>query len=391
MRWSRLLALALLGLMLVFSACAPQAAPPAVAPPAPAAAAASQPKVTSGAPREAWQEEWENILARSPREGKVVIYSTAGSTARVALSNAFSSKYGITLEFVMGKSEEINERMLRERSAGLYLVDVLLAGNSPTLNQLKPAKVLEPLEPVLILSEVRQEGNWWGGKLPWVDKERTMLSSLAYPTPAYAINTTMVKAEELPSWRSLLEPRWKGKISINDPTVGGAGLAWFSVVGEKLMSYDYMRELAKQEPVIIRDWRLQVEWLAHGKYPIAIAPKSDPITEFMQAGAPVKFVMPKEGTGLTTGSGGLSLIKNAPHPNAARLFINWLLSKEGLTAFTRSQLAESARLDVPTDFLPSEKKREPVVNYFPRETEEFLSRQPEHIKMAKEIFGPLIK
>lgn len=361
------------------------AAPSETVKPAAPQPAPVQPKM------ETWEQEWGKIVAASKKEGAVVIYSTAGAGTRVDLTPLFKNKFGLEIDWVMGMTGPLEERLLREHKNGLYLVDIYLTNPVAAVTQLKPAGVLDSLEPSLLLPEVLDGKMWWKERLPWVDKDKTMLAFMAYPSPAFVVNTSLARPEDFKSWKDLLDPKWgKGKISIQDPTKPGAGWSWFSTVGEKIMGYDYMRALAKQEPVVLRDWRQHVEWVAQGKQAIAIAPKSDTVAEFIGAGAPLKYVMPKEGVGLTPGSGALALVKKAPHPAASRIFINWLLSKEGISAFSKSQLAQSARLDVATDFLPEEKRRQADVNYIWQDEEHYL-RLPEHLKAAKEILGHLVR
>lgn len=150
------------------------------------------------------------------------------------------------------------------------------------------------------------------------------------------VNTEMVKETELISYRDLLNLRWKSNMVLSDPTIAGAGLRFFGVVGGRIMGLDFMKELARQEPVITKDRRLQVEWVARGKYPIGLGAESPSISEFKNAGAPIREVVPIEGSGLAAGSGCIGLINKAPHPNASKLFINWFLGQEGQTVWTKA-------------------------------------------------------
>lgn len=338
-----------------------------------------------------WEAQWDHVLAVSGKEGKVVVYTTAGEEVRIALVPAFQAKYGIPAEFITGKGAEISQKLITERKASINLADVYIGGTTTQVTQLQPAGVSDPIDPALILPEVTDPKNWWGGSLLWVDSKHMALAFNAYPIPAYAINTTIVRPEELKSYHDLLNPKWKGKITLNDPTTAGIGEKGLSFVLETL-GVDFVKELAKQEPVIVRDQRLQVEWIAHGKYPIGMFSKSDPIAEFIKAGAPIRELIPTEGQALTSGSGNLSLIAGAPHPNSARVFINWLLSKEGQSLFSKASLVQSAREDIPTDYLDPVKMRNPNVKYFWAETEEeLLKLGNEQRPLFKEIFGPLIK
>lgn len=378
-------------LLVVFAllACAPREAltqTPSGQPPS-----ISENQAASATARSGWEEQWNRVLAMSKREGKIVVYTTAGTEVRTALVPAFQEKYGIPADFVMGKGAEISQKLLTERKAGINLADVYIGGTTTMVTQLQPGGVSAPLDNALILPEVTNPKAWWGDSLLWVDSKHMALAFNAYSLPAYAINTSIIKPDELKSYRDLLNPKWKGKISLNDPTTAGIGEKGMSFVLQT-MGVDFVKDFAKQEPVIIRDQRLQVEWLAHGKYPVALFCKSDPVAEFLKAGAPIKELIPVEGQALTSGSGNLSLIEGAPHPNAARLFINWLLSKEGQGLFSKASLVQSAREDIPTDYLDAVKLRQPGVKYFWAETEEILLKLGnEERPLFKEIFSPLIK
>lgn len=385
--------IAVLVLIALLVGCAPQVAPapaPVAAPPSAATEKAVTQEVASAKPP-AWEAEWEKMVAGAKREGVVVVYSSAGSEARTGLSPAFKQKYGISVEFITGKGVDVAEKFMAERRAGLYTGDVYVGGNTPMLETLKPSGALDPIEPVLILPEVKDPKAWFGEELYFVDKkDRTIFQFAAYPMPLIGLNTDMVKTGEIASYRDLLSPKWKGKLLMNDPTRPGVGGKWFSVEAHRT-GLDFFRELAKQEPLIIVDQRLQVEWLARGKYPVLIAPKSDPFAEFLRAGSHILVIDPKEGGILTSGSGNVGLMNRAPHPNAARLFINWLLTREGQLAFSKASLVQSSRMDVPTDFLPPGKARDPQVKYFNAEVEEVLAKSVEDYKRAKEIFGHLMR
>lgn len=343
--------------------------------------------------KQSWEVEWEKAIGAAKSEGKVVLYSNAGGDVRIALTQSFQEKYGLELEWVAGNGTELAQKLYQERNAGLYLADMWLIGGSVPVTDLKPKGVLDSIKPVLLLPEVTDPQLWYGGKPHFADKEgEYVLSSLLYPTAPMIINTEQVKVEEVKSYRNLLEPRWKGKIVIHDPTKPGTGGRWFSVmVGGKIMDVEFMRQLVKQEPLVIKDQRLQVEWIARGKYPIAIGAKTDVAVEFIKMAAPVKRMTPVEGTDLTGGSGLICLINRAPHPNATKVFINWYLSKEGQTLYSKIKLAQSARMDIKVDGIPEEELRDPVLKYFISEREEFLSNEAVNFKLASEIFGTLLK
>ncbi len=353
---------------------------------------------TGSAVKASEKSDWQKTLDSSKKEDRLVVWFAAGGEARVILINAFKEKFGIMPEIISAGGSQLSAKILNERKAMIYTGDVYIGGGTSQMANLKPAGALDPLEPALILPEVKDPDQWWGGKHPWIDPDHTVLSFTLYPGTTYAINTEMVKPEEVKSYKDLLNPKWKGKMVLYDPTVaGGPTQKWFVAIAFGALplgfmpGMDFMKELAKQEPIILRDRRQQVEWLAHGRYPIALAPDTTPMTEFKTAGSPIAYVNPVEGNFLTSGYGNVSLVNKAPHPYTARVFINWLLTKEGQLAFTRGLPYHSARLDVPTDQIEPSKMRTPGVKYFYTETEEYLLLENERGKTAKDIFAALLK
>lgn len=332
-----------------------------------------------------WEQEWEKTVALAKKEGKVALYSTAGADVRQALTKGLKDKYGIELEFVAGKGEELAEKLFTERRAGLYLADTYMAGITTQTNTLKPAGLLEIADSFFILPEVRDQNAWLGGELPFVDKEHRIIGFRASPHKFFNINTTLVKEGEIKSCFDLLAPKWKGKIVINHPLVAGTGQTGLAMIATRILSWDWVRDLAKQEPVIIKDQRLQVEWVARGKYPVGLGLKDDIAGEFVRAGTPLKRFSPSEGSYVTSGAGSCSLIAKPAHPNAQKVFINWLLSKEGQLVYSKANGTGSKRVDMPTDHLGPDEFKEPGIRYLP-EDEEFYAAKPQFEKVLEEIF-----
>lgn len=339
-----------------------------------------------------WELEMQKTAEAARKEGRVVVYMTTGAGLREALVKSFQEKYGVTMEAVSLSGSQMSEKLIRERRGGLYLADVYQGGVTTPVTILKPRGILDNLETAFIVPELKDpeliKQTWLEGKLRWVDPDHKVLAFAAYVSDWVLLNTDLVKPEEMTSLKDLLNPKWKGKIVMGDPSQSGKTGRMFGVVYELIYGPDFWRDFVKQEPMIIRDSRLVVEWVARGKYAIGLATKTEEVDMFMQMGAPLKrLVQSGDGATLASGDGGLVLINQAPHPNAAKLYINWLLSKEGLVAFTKAFGAPSARLDIPTDFLSPDKLRQPDVNYIWVEYEEFLLKESGRYKEAREIFG----
>ncbi len=359
----------------------------------PEAAATPAPKTTPApqvTEKDSWQTRWEKVKTGASKDGTVVIASSAGAPVKSALSAATKEKFGVTTEFVSGRPAEFVPKVLAERRAGLYLEDIFLGGGTTVLGGLGPG-ILEKLDDVIFLPEVLDPKAWFSGSIPWVDSGHYSFTFTAYPGPPITVNSNMVKPGEIKSYRDLLDPKWKGKIVLSDPTVAGGANSWFYAVADGIMDLDYLRKLADQEPVVMRDERLIMEWIAKGRYPVALAVKGEEQATFLEAGAPIDVISPTEGSHLSAGIGHLFLLKNAPHPDASTLFINWILTKDGGTVFARAMGAQSARVDVPTDFLHPAFVRQPGVKYFPTIYEKDYLKKDEYLPISKEILGRLIK
>lgn len=381
----------------LLAACAPGKVPEAqsAAPPAPATAApkAAPASVPQAAPvRPAWQEEWDQVVAAAKREGSPVLYTGMGGQQRQIVAAGFLARWGIRVEAVTGSSSSLAPKIIAEQRAGIYSGDLTLMG-STSYAQLPG--LLEPLDSVLILPDLTQpevmKKTWYFGELSWANKAHTMLIGLMDNQQPVSINTTLVKQGEINTYRDLLDPRWKGKISLQDPQVSGMGNMWFAAVlelGDADVSF--MRELAsKQELFITRDRRLQVEWLARAKHAIALGPDTATVSEFIQLGTPLSRFNPA--TPFISGIFGLGMLKRPPHPNSAKLFVNWLLSQEGQTFHSQAVGSQSQRLDVSVTHLEPSKVLKPGLKVYRADnerTEEFaVKRTTVYSDLAKEIFA----
>ncbi|MBI4333553.1 MAG: ABC transporter substrate-binding protein [Chloroflexi bacterium] len=365
----------------ILGACAPGAAPAAPAPPAkgggPAPAAAG------------WQEKWNNLVAEAKKEGAVSVYTMWTAETRQALTQAFKDKYGINLEFAsFGKGSELSAKVETEKRAGLYLADAFGVGAPTMITYMKPQGLLGPIRSSFALPEVSDPKPWRGGEIPFSDKEGLALVMIANTIRTVAYNTSLIKDGEITTYRDMLKPQYKGKITMLDPSI--TGNSSIAHVGHNLWgegpTVDFLRKLIKdQEVVITRDNRLHIETVARGKYAIAFAPSMTSLTTFLKAGAPLKMAVVEEDVRISGGSGAVGIPVRFAHPNAAVVFLNWLLSKEGQTVFASSYGSPSSRADVSTEginplFVPVAGKK-----YYMSDTEEFIDAITRWFEIAGKV------
>lgn len=246
------------------------------------------------------------------------------------------------------------------------------------------------MEPELTLPEVKNPDNWFGRELPWRDKERRLLTYLYYPVnPAY-INTNLASRNEIKSYYDFIEPKWKGKIIVGDAQETGQPFNNFAfTLVNNILDLDYFRKLVKQGP-IVRDRVISSEWLARGKYAISMGAAAGDLSRYIQAGVPLEPVSVKEGTYLAAGGSGVVLLNQRPHPNSARLFVNWLFSKEAQVIVQKQETYQSARTDIGTEGVDPAHIRNPEVKYFPAvnlNREWVINESDKYFKLAREIWG----
>lgn len=337
------------------------------------------------------EAEWKRLVTEAKKEGKIVVYGPPGAEPRVALTDGFQKAFPeITVEFTGGSGAVMGPRILAERRAGYSLVDVIVGSPVMLMNTLLPQAALDPLEKVVILAEALDRKAWRGGKLEFSDKEgRWCLMMTGYVHLELSVNGSVVRPEEIRSFKDLLDPKWKGKIVLTDPRVVGPGQLGFTFLyHNRELGPDYVSALAKQEITLLQDHRLLATHVATGKYPVGLFPQPTQIHAVMKAGASVRAIgRLAEGSAMATGFGSLALAGKAPHPNAARVYINWLLTKEGQTLLAKGLAYASRRLDVPTDHLPAFMVPERGITYFETDHEETLKLRVPVLALAKKVFG----
>ncbi|HUR70817.1 MAG TPA: extracellular solute-binding protein, partial [Candidatus Limnocylindrales bacterium] len=289
---------------------------------------------------EAWKADWDKTLEAAKKEGQLTLY---GSPEYEGLFGELTKKYPeIKITGVFNRGADAARRLMSERRAEKYTGDLYLNGMTTGYNVFYKAKVLDPIPPQLILPEVTDATKWWRGKHQYVDPENHYLLNFnGENRMVVAFNTKLVNPVEIKSYWDLLNPKWKGKIVAYDPTQGGSGDATRFFYHHKGLGREFIKRILTETDIVIsRDTRQMGDWLAGGKYAISIfGPVSRMDLDLMQTqGLPVDWFKPdqlKEGTYITGGSGGVALINKAPHPNAAKIGLNWLLSREGQIAYQR--------------------------------------------------------
>jgi len=301
-----------------------------------------------------WNQNWENTVAAAEKEGQVTLYGPRGTHFKDAFE-PFRGKYPkIKLIHVTGSGSQNSQRLFAERRAGKYLADVFISG-AGTAFVLFKGNVLDPLPPNLLLPETKDPSLWFSKKHLYADPKNQYVFIIHgnVDSGIGAYNTKLIDPKEIKSFWDLLKPKWKGRMVAFDPTSRGQLANWKAQYYHPRLGPEFVRRLFSEMDVTIgTDERLMLDWVAKGRFSIYLAASFRDTKTAKKQGLPIDLLeaAPSEGY-LGSGNGHLSSVNKPPHPNAAKVFINWLLSKEGQVQYQRGTGNNSLRMDIPKDMV----------------------------------------
>jgi ABC-type Fe3+ transport system substrate-binding protein len=345
--------------------------------------------------------EWKNLVAAARAEGQL---SVAASSSRDfdPVYEHFSKKFGIRMVISYGGGSEHADRILAERRGGIYAVDVGHVGANTVNRRLIPAGAVAPFEPYLLLNEVKNPSNWYGDRLWFIDAQQKYAfahSADFERTFDLFINTKLVKESDLAALKTphdLLSEKWRKKVVALSPMMGQSGNSYFRYSLLPGFGLEWMEKLVKSPNIdFVSNSRLIEDGLAGGKYAIAIFAIAAPLDKMEGLGLPVKRVDHLfEGTAGTMTAGStaqtIHVYDRAPHPNAVKVFVNWLLSREGQT-FIHDNLRNppnprnSIRKDVPRTNVPPQTVPQEGRKYHPIDL--LPEYQLQRVEIMKKVQG----
>jgi ABC-type Fe3+ transport system substrate-binding protein len=376
----RLIGVAGVAALLASCAQAPAAQPTGV-PAKPAAA--SQPQ----------DADWQKVVDAAKKEGHLLVATYAGTGYRKVM-DAFEAAYpGVTVDQTpfQSSSRDFFPRYFQERQAGLYQWDIILVPATEPLVQAVPVGAIDPIRRLIVRPDVLDDKNWSDGfEAGFLDKGKQYDYAITRSrSQSLWIDTNQVKDGEIKSYKDLLDPKWKGKILAGDPRTKGSGFWPGTTLRIKTGSDDIIRQLFKdQEALLSTDARQLTEQMVRGTYPIGVGAISLSILlDFLAQGQGknLKSISTVEMDYVNSSDHVLHYANKAPNPNAARVFVNWVLSKEGSTVYSTLSQDNSRRADVAVvdPNLVPEKGRE----YLTIDAEPLIDEILKTQKMAKEILG----
>ena len=291
---------------------------------------------TPASSQDAAKMEWDKVVKAARAEGKIVISHFTDAGIEPILKR-FEEQFGIKVEASAGRPSAVIPKILTEQKNGQFNWDVLIQPVNNVRLVLEPAGGLEPILPYLFLPEVKDGANWYGGltaKVPMYPLY-TFYDGIAIVGTGIQVNRAKVSRDQFNNWKDLLKPEWKGKFGIYYPR----RLATLSIALTCLRPgfdstkkwEDYVRAFFAQKPVAAPRVRTVADWLVKGRYDVVVAAGDSYLTNIIKKlKLNIEDPVGDEFCGTTpTGTGrSLSVVKKPPHPNAAKLFANWYLTRD---------------------------------------------------------------
>ena len=314
------------------------------------------------------QADQKKLLKAAQKEGKVQAFICCGLGRGIGkIISEFEKKYKIQVIFSTGSSREQSPKVLAERRAGRYTLDVWMGGLNPAIPTLIPSGALRPLKPMLFFPEAVDKNGWFQKQLHWFDPQKKYVLGFRGNASKADItyNTKLVDPKEIQSYYDLLKPKWKGKIIMRDPReVGSSGSTAFFYMS---LGPEWMRRfLTETDVTVTRSARRGAEALALGKYAFCMFACTREVRRLKMVGHPVENAFPhyvKEAARVSPGGGALYVMDRPPNPNAQNFFANWWLTKAGQGLMQRGSGDHSLRSDIPLDGVLPENVREKGKDY----------------------------
>ncbi len=337
---------------------------------------------------ESADQEWAKLVAAARQEGRVVI-AAGGQPSRNyrPLLGVFQKKFGVKAEMSTGSASSTVNRVLAERRVRRFTIDIGLIAHNSAQRRLVPAGALIPVEPLLIHPEVTDRSLWLGKRYWYADPDQKyvfLYTGRPQDSWRFWYNTKRIGKKEIATIKTLedfLNPKWGGKMAslgIGDPS-GLAGLIHLYVAPDA--GPDWVRRyLFETDVTYVENRRVLETWLTRGRFPLQFpASSEDELFELAEAGLPIKQgKIPMQLPGMRLGGSAccIEAFGQPPHPNAAKLFLNWFLSKEGqeevnrIAGFTVASLRE----DIDFGNLHPDAKRPRGIKYRFDEAEPWRAR-----------------
>ena len=262
----------------------------------------------------AWVSD-PQVYAAAKKEGAVVHYCTLPQAYCEDIGRRFEKHTGIKADITRFSSGPQYSRLMQEHQAGLKVTDVFEIALVAAAVEMKAKGMLEPYLP-------RD-----AAKVDAKYRDRDRLYSEYYVNVQFiAYNPKLISAAEAPRrWKDIYDPKWKGKLTVSHPKFSGITVDWL-MWQAKLFGWDILQKLKANDPIIVRSSAEAIPLLVNGERPLSAQSYSDSAWEAKLKGEPLEISYPEEGVVVSHDYTGI--LKSAPHPNAAKVFVDYLFSLE---------------------------------------------------------------
>jgi len=312
------------------------------------------------------------LVQAARKEGKVVWYTSLALPSSTALAHAFQDKYkGIEVEVHRTGSQRVLQRVMQEATAGIKNVDLIHTSDAGHFVLLKEKGLLLQYTP----KGVESFPDGFKDKSGYYFGMRATLSVIAH-------NPKIVPEKDAPKgWKDLLDPKWRGKEVTAHP--GYSGIIMTHVLAlVNLYNWDYFRDLAKNKLHLVQSANDPAGVVASGERPVGVNGAEYFYYKTKKQGNPIRIVYPKEGVPLVVSP--VAIAKEAPHPNASKLFVEFIFSKESQQLLADREGLYTGHPDVT---YPADKPKLKDLKLLPADPDELEKRNAEIKKRFVEIFG----
>jgi iron(III) transport system substrate-binding protein len=310
-------------------------------------------------------------LEAGKKEGKVVWYSSLGLSVAQKVCDAFNKQaLGITCELNRDGSQRIFQKVMQEASAGLAVADVVHTSDA--------SHFLDFQKKGMLMRYLPAGAEKFRADFRDKDGLHTVLRGTPY---VIAYNNQKVSAADAPKrWRDLADPRWKGKLVHAHPGYSGVVLTGITGLLNTQGGWDYYAALAKNNPLVVQSAEDPPMKLAGGEAWVGVTGEYN-VYRTAKKGNPVTIVIPDEGVPFVTSPN--AILAKAPHPNAAKVFTDFLFGK------VAQQILADDGLYVPNEEVTYPKDKRPLreIKLIRVEAEEMEKRDDEIKKKFRELFG----
>ena len=354
-RHAHLAAMAVSVLAVLLSACAAPIPTPTPTSPVTQDEPTPAPSAPTG-----FEAEWEALIAAAQEEGRLVVSGSGGVGEIAPVYKIWQDKFGIRVTIARGSGRATADRMLAEQDVGRFDVDTVHGGVTTINTRLMPNEAIVRMEPLFVHPEVMDKSLWYGGRHWYRDEEDAFMFVYAAQVSESSrldgvwFNTNLVSFEEVASWRSeedVLDRYAGSMIDAHVTQLAGAGGAVRTFIDPN-RGPDYWQDVYSRDIFWGPEWRYMTDAISRGDFAISLVGSGGEggrdMAEAKQLGLPVEsyeslrlehnWPLYDEESRLTPAGSGASvaIARNHPHPNATKLWVNWLLSREGATVMQQT-------------------------------------------------------